>query len=372
MTHKQLVWRLSLLSALLPVLLLGHSSAARPYNWGEGTTAARWPTTKQINIFLPEHPTATQGQANDDVKTGIERWSSKLPAGITFNFIMRSPQDGDPTANRVILSWVDNPTGGGSGYGTCEATGDDIDSGSIQIKKTVNAGAFLKNLAQHEFGHVLGLDDDTTAAGKPHNAMDATVPSTGTMGFSARDDAEIASLYGAAESGEKAAGAATETTNSVGENLWEYSYLVQWDSGPEIPVFEVSLGVHPKAVDVVSMPPGWTLHYPPTFLDCLPVPTPTADTRELHFYASDPDGALDSGNPTGVFVLRSHHPPGPGTAHAMIGGIGTSVWELFEVEVPTQNPNIPATSTWGLVLMAGVMIAAGYLLLRRRACARAG
>lgn len=370
MTHKRLVWRHSLLSALLPVLLFGHSSAARPYDWGEGTTAARWPTTKQINIFLPEHP--TDAQANNDVQTGIERWSAKLPATITFNFIMHSPQAGDPTANRVILSWVDNTTTGDTGYGSCSAAGDDITSGTIELKNTLTAGDTLKNLAQHEFGHVLGLDDDATATGKPHNAMDHSTPSTGEMGYSARDDAEIASLYGSAESNEQAAGAASGTTNSIGENLWEYSYLVQWDAGPEIPVFEVSLGVHPTAVDVVSMPPGWTLHYPPTFLDCLPIPTPTADTRELHFYASDPDGAFDAGNPSGVFTIRSPHPPGPGTAHAMIGGIGTSVWELFDVEVPTQDPNIPATSTWGLLLMAGVIVAAGYRLLRRRECTRAG
>ncbi len=191
------------------------------------------------------------------------------------------------------------------------------------------------------------------------------------MGFSARDDAEIASLYGNAN-GKKAAGAITGTTNSLGENLWEYSYLVQWEDGPEIPMFEVSLGAHPTAVDVVFMPPGWTLHYPPTFLGGEPIPTPTAETRELHFYASDPDAALDVNSPSAVFVLQSLHPPGPGKAHAMIEDTGGDGWTLFDVDVPTQDPGVPASSTWGIVLMTGVSVVAGYFLFRRRECAQAG
>jgi len=324
------------LVAAVAVAVLYAPGWGKPFNWGDNIPSQKWPNDKAINVFLPEHPNAANGTANDQIKEGMERWTAKMaPYGITFNFILHEPQDGDPTTNRVVMTWVDDgDLGADEGEGRATSDGTKITGGTIKIEKDNRTGNFLKNLGMHELGHCMGLDDDTTGAGQRHNCMDHTVSSTGVQGFTARDCKEIESLYGTAADKEQADGTVTDASLPIDPELWQYEYLVTWTSGPEIPIFEMWINVNPALVQVIEMPPGWELDFPPQILDGIPVPTPTHLTRKLHFFALDPLAPLQGTNPQGNFVILVPAPPGPGLAHAMIGGPGNE-WTLFPVQVPT-------------------------------------
>lgn len=356
------------LLSVAALLMAVNPVAARPMNWGEGEPTKRWPNDTRINIYIPEHP--TDANANDDVREGINRWAPKMaPYGITFTFTMAAPPDPLP-ANSVVVSWPDSVPGDDEGHGSAEGQegSSNIHGGTIEIEKDNTSGAFLKNLAMHEFGHVLGLADDATVDGEPHNCMDHTVPSTGEMGFTDRDNAEIASLYGDPSTGDNSQGSIDGNSQHLGGDNWRYAYVVQWAGGPEIPIFEVTLGCHPSEVSVLQMPPGWQLHYPPTFLDGIPVPTPTADTRKLHFYAQGSQAALDGSNPLAMFVIVAPHPPGSGLAHAMIEGGPSQMWTRFAVPVPQEiGPGvIPTVSEWGMIVLALLIGVGATVVLRSR------
>ncbi|MHC4447021.1 MAG: hypothetical protein ACYSXF_04455 [Planctomycetota bacterium] len=309
----------------------------KAFSWGDDVPSQKWPNNKKINVFLPEHPDPANATANDQVKEGIERWTDKIttPYGISFNFHMNAPGKGDPTANRVELEWVDDGAlGDDEGEGAADADGTSITGGTIKIEKDNKSGDGLKNLAMHEWGHIMGLDDDATADGQPHNCMDHNVPSKGTMGFSARDNKEIESLYGTAADKEQAAGDIESSSSEIAPGVWEYQYFVSWTSGPEIPLFETWIDMNPAGVVVIAMPPGWELDFPPVILDGVPIPTPTPLTQKLHFFAVDPAAPLQATNPIGQFVIHAPWPPGPGTAHAMIGGTSPAGWTIFDVLVP--------------------------------------
>lgn len=349
-------------AALTIIGMQGGRAVAHPFE-GIGPTC-RWPNNTRINIYIPEHP--TDANVNDDVRTGIERWAPKMsPYGITFTITMAAPPNPLP-ANSVVVSYPTRVQGAQSneGYGTCEDDTDNITGGTIEIERDNASGAFVRNLAQHEMGHVLGLADDATADGEAHNAMDHDVPSTGAMGFSPRDDREIQSVYGAPPAG-NAQGNIEGQSNSIGPEQWEYSYNVQWTGGPEIPTLEVDLGCHPTQVNVTQIPPGWVLNYPPQVLDGVRLPAVTADTPKLHFYAAVPQAALRASNPFGQFRIVSNLPPGPGRAHALIQGTGGQTWTLFPVPAPTAGPAaIPTVGEWGMVILCLSLFIAAAVVAR--------
>ena len=153
-------YRWTWIVAAAGALALSPTAWDKALNWGDDVPSQKWPNDKTINIFLPEHPDGANTTANDQVKTGIERWTTKITTayGISFNFIMHAPKEGDPTANRVILEWVnDGDLGDDEGRGEANSNGTKITHGSIKIEKDNRSGDFLKNLAMHEWGHVMGL-----------------------------------------------------------------------------------------------------------------------------------------------------------------------------------------------------------------------
>lgn len=323
---------------------------ACPLSWQSGTTP-RWPDSTTIHIYIPEMP--DDEHAADSVRAGIQRWAGMLAAkGIKLEFHMG--QSAPPGAtNAVDVQWVPPGTLGGRdalASPQADPSGTRIVGGTIQIEVPPDgwpSDFYLPNTGIHEFGHILGLDEDPTEPGQTHNAMDPAIPDTPSEGFSGRDSAEVRSLYGI-EGGHAQAEAQGESEGDAPSGLggqavatsFTYHYWVYWLAGPEIPVFEVSLNCHPSTVLPVSLPPNWILDYPPAYWDAAPVPAADSDTPKLRFRAMG--AGLSAAQPVGYFAVSAPAPPGPGWGHAMADNDGDGVFDLFPLPVPTDPVSAPA------------------------------
>lgn len=264
---------LFLCSVLLVLSVGARISWAVPIKWEVGTdpkTGASiyaagksgWAQPSNINLYLVD-PVAP---GHVDVGLGVSRWNSVINSknlGVTI-------QTGPPPAgatNVMQVKFVDRstlknpandaeaePAGGferDPNTGGWRAT--PIEGGTIYIANdAVSKGSeYLQNLAMHEFGHILGLDDESTANGSPHNVMDPKVPLSGQMTFSARDLAELNTQYG------PAAQAAVQTLVQPGPVSGTFSYLyeVSWLAGAEIPLFEIQVAPGAQLFDLVTS--GW-------------------------------------------------------------------------------------------------------------------
>lgn len=294
-------------------------AVALPGNFGNTPDGrpihARWPDGTTIHVYLPTPPDPPGACANADAQAGIQRWAAALAQrGIQVQFHAgQSPPPGAP--NAVGVEWV-APGTFGEDQGEADVHASDtpagcaIDGATVRVESDEPCGEGMRNLFEHEFGHVLGLADDATLPGQPHNAMDHEVPDDAPLAFSPRDSAEMRSLYGcfATVPPSLPKGATTTSVVPVGDPpVFRYTYVVEWFAGPEIPVFDVTLGGTPAGVVVRALPPGWVVATPPFYLDGHFEPAATATSPELHFYALGP--GLDAANPSGTFVLESSAPP---------------------------------------------------------------
>jgi len=195
------------------------------------------------------------GTRQNDLKDGIMRWQSELQnRGITINV-----QTGDPppdTPNLVRVRFVDpNSTGKDSSGDQNAAQAGTRDSkkpngragrilsGFVDIANNVSGPDFIKNLGAHEFTHALGLADEPTEPGKPHNVMDHEVDATGSTGFTASDKAELNSVY-ANVSGQFPRGKVTGMVEPI-LNGFHYDYHVSWLGGPTIPFVQIGTNGRP-------------------------------------------------------------------------------------------------------------------------------
>ncbi|TWT46380.1 hypothetical protein KOR42_43570 [Thalassoglobus neptunius] len=170
----------TLLISFLPLFMNAQATAnfidavpARPgtqsYSWSEPTT---------IMIFIPSGLT---GADRMNFEMGINSVASMLPK-ITVQF-----KNGEPPAGTTNYVDVDikpmetDPGGFGGGFVPDPfPSGMDhvnITEGFIEISggslgHSAVAPTFMKNLGAHEFGHVLGLDDDPRSSGMRMNVMD--------------------------------------------------------------------------------------------------------------------------------------------------------------------------------------------------------
>lgn len=330
---------LTVLLLMVPAIALGS-----PANFGtsddEKPIHARWPDNTTIHVYLPTPPTPPGSCANDHAKAGIMRWAAALAQrGITIQFHdNQSPPAG--ATNAVGVSWVAPGTFGGTDQGEGGANAVDVPGGTainggyIKIEKDEACGEGMRNLFMHEFGHALGLADDETAPGQPHNAMDPDVLDP-PQGFSPRDSSEMRSLYGCFSVAPPhfSKGALTQSVTLIGDPpTFRYEYVIEWLAGPEIPSFDVTLGGLPSGVAVVALPPGWQVAVPPFYRDCSFTPAATADTRELHFFTTAE--GLCATQPSGVFVLESTAPPMPGWASTLMDPEDDGLFEPVPVMVP--------------------------------------
>ena len=144
----------------------------------DGIQSVGWPANTTITVYIPAQ---IAGRDKDKFKMGIQAMADVIP-GITVAFA-----DGDPPMGATNFVDVDvtdfaNPPYGQAGPSFPSPYPADKDhvttnSGKIEIDKDAlghpaEACDFMKNLGAHEFGHVLGLDDDRRASGDRVDAMD--------------------------------------------------------------------------------------------------------------------------------------------------------------------------------------------------------
>jgi hypothetical protein len=212
----------------------------------------RWPRGTTIHVFVPDDPRF------NDIKMGIERWSGLLQdKGLTID-VTKGPVPPGAT-NAVAVNSVDpgslgkdseghqnlaeaGPRLGNTIIKNGQETAGPIIGGTLNISKDVNKNGtesdLLKNLVEHEFGHVLGFNDEPTEEGKPHNVMDHTVEPTGTTAFTDKDKQELNSLYAGANLPTSTGTTFAQVTGLPGQGN-AFVFTAQWQDGSTIPFVQI-------------------------------------------------------------------------------------------------------------------------------------
>lgn len=299
-----LVWLVLSASFLTP-------ARATPMTWGDDVkTPIRWEKGSTIRVYVQKDP---DGKGRDQLaKEGLDRWKQKLAdRGITLEV-----EIGDPPAdakNAVPVTWEDDgtemvglklgPRPDNDGLASCTSDGKKIVGGEVYLRKALPAETdaekdFIRNLAEHELTHVLGLADDEKGAVTNH-----TQPSSART-WNDQDTKELNALYGtAASEGEKKAKGNFEHTGG-GPDAGVFQYAVFFEPGNEIPdpldpehVPLILIGVDPGLVQEVIPPPGWVVYRPmadgpehPYFregymVDGVTVPAPWGPARPARYIA---------------------------------------------------------------------------------------
>ena len=197
----------------------------------------RWPRGTTIHVYI------SNDARSADLRAGIERWSSLLAdRGLTID-VQQGPVPAG-AINAVGVNFVDPSslaTGnraetrpqGSTATRNGQPTVGPLTGGTINVGNDVTGSDFLRNLAQHEFGHALGLADEPTQVGQPHNVMDHNVDSTGTTTFTDKDKQEIGSVY-----------ASVQLPTATGTMLAQVQgntllYTAEWQSGSTIPLVQI-------------------------------------------------------------------------------------------------------------------------------------
>lgn len=256
----------------LAIAWLGPTQAT-PITWGDKITVPlRFPKNATLNVFVATDP---KGLGRDAlVKEGVERWKQTLADRmITLNVSIGDPPAG--TANPVRYTWeADGYSEGGQELGPGKndgiagpdnvAEGDtELTAGAARLRNALPAGTdaeknYLKNLAEHELTHVLGLADDDKGAVTKHEQP------TGARALNDQDKKEINALYGtAATSG--GAGARGEATNTGGGSaLAFFTYHFDFVAANAIPdandpehVSLIAFVIDPRLVIGLALSPGW-------------------------------------------------------------------------------------------------------------------
>lgn len=206
--------RLSLTTAMVmlwSLLSLAETPAyATPMSWGDRITVSlKWPKGT-LKVYVQPDP---KGLSRDTlVKEGIDRWKKAFgDRGITLDVSIGNPPanavkpirytweaDGVEEAGKKLgaendaIAWANGaPTGGGKG---------EMLSGTAQMRNALPVATeadrnYVKNLAEHEFVHILGLADEEDGAVTKHEQ--GSNPRT----LSDLDVKELNSLYGTAQTG---------------------------------------------------------------------------------------------------------------------------------------------------------------------------
>lgn len=367
-------------------------ASATPMLEGAGGKGLAWGPAVTINVFIPPDNNGRDAL----IKEGIERWKDRLAArGRTLNVTIGAAPAGQENSSVVVRSQPDGysppdsplqkigppDSGGLNGLGTPEPNGDgdSIGSGKIDVRSSMPGGndgsAFenqrIKDTAEHEMGHALGLADDPHGDVMNH-ARDAMLPPR----MNKRDNEEFNSLYGTANTN----GAKTpvgKVTHPLIENPNRLRYKFDFKPAnanvdPDDPehVASINLLINPSLVQSVTPPPGWIALVPngtpaendPYFtedeymLDGAFSPPPWSNAAAPHFIAlrlSDAETVRD-GLPVGTAALSLDNPSFEVTIQTVPGvPLGNiQVWAGGEFQ--TVLGPVPEPATVSMLIVAAV------------------
>lgn len=292
---------------IIACFLVGNSAVATPMDWGaEVVKPLRWSKGSTLNVYVQTDP---DNKGRDALaKEGIERWKTLLSdRGITLNVSIGTPPAG--TTNPIPVTW-DTVSGGDKGEGY--AGSDDVDTGfldngRIKLEKSLASTTdadknFIKNLAEHELTHVLGLADDDNS-----NVMKHLQPSTARE-FNEQDTKELNLLYGTKQT----AGVNTATGNislaSYDPNIGSLKYKVSFVPGNSFQVLDdpehvslINIGIEPRLVKGLNLPVGWIGIMPGSSVS-------KSDSFFTEGYMIDSDSSLppwDNSRPMAYLSLRT-------------------------------------------------------------------
>ena len=268
------------LSGALALLAGAPASQATPFTWAERLKKPpAWAKGSTITVYVQPDP---KGQGRDTLlKDGVERWKDSLKARmITLNVIVGNPPAG--AKDFVHYHWVTDGTtvninteirnidtkikieagtNDGAAFPTPSKDGSKIDHGDAFIRNGLGATTpaqqeTIRTIGQHEFVHILGLADD--------NAGDVTRHLNPSTAFNDHDVKEINSLYGTVATG--GAGKPKGDIQKIGGGGEQgfFQYHVEFQPANAVPdpadpehVSMITLGVDPKIVTGLELPPGW-------------------------------------------------------------------------------------------------------------------
>lgn len=341
-----------------------------------------FPSGSTIKVYVEVDATRS-----GPVKEGLQRWVAEMATrGITVE-INDMPVPSPRPANTVEVTFEPDGTKSGElelgtggdkvdGVGIASSDGTNLIGGKIIIREALPAGTdgeknFLRNLAQHEFCHVLGLaDDDDGQVTDHHQGTDATNDLNGT------DKKELKQLYPKTGGGKSTA--SSTTVPSGDPNTYDFDFNYEPDApGDEAGhVTLLLLHVEPSLIVDVLVPPGWEVLNPadPGRLDLQNYPfyqgyaedwnsdQPPWDpafTAPLSLRSLAESFALSESNPQ-LHVTLLTHGAVRGTIDAWAGG------DVQQMEGPVPPPApAPALGRWGVIVLVLVVVVAGALGWRR-------
>ncbi|MBI1369281.1 MAG: hypothetical protein GC162_11595 [Planctomycetes bacterium] len=375
------------------IALMACHAMGKVFVWGDQIIKPpRWPKNSTINIYIQVDPKAQGRDAL--VRDGFLRWSEALMARmVNINVVIGNPPAN--ATNVVKVTW--EADGGTLGPGQNDAEsgpttdGEKLDGGTSKFRNALPAGTmseqeYLKNLAEHEMTHIIGLADDATGTVTSHTQNSDERSADGDGNLNGQDKKEISALYGPA-----AAGGAAVPQGNVNPlpppQLNVFPFQIQFQPANAVPdpndpehMPNINFGIDPSIVDSIELPPGWLALVPNGPV----LPTdPFFDTPTDGFVNPEP---YDTSNPITYIALRASE------AQAIIDGLPSGFDPALTVDNPTLTVTFHMTGDYALGLIpvwaggeiqyvlgpvaipepssAAVMMIAGAMMFRRGAVGR--
>jgi hypothetical protein len=294
-----------------------------------------------VTVYIDVDPLSKLPKTNDnyidrvpDAVGGINGWVQPLKdaGNITLNVVKLDAEGKDPATGRppdlaqagtVHLVWQpsaqikqEGTDGNAQAYATPPLIEGPDDGKGHLTNGEATTGAVIhladdasanpkrshietKKNAAHEMGHVIGLDhSDAKATGNVMYPVTDGQPDDGSP--SADDIKELKNVYASASGPDPFHVIGTGTAVALGDGLYQYSYTLDYISGPDLGLFQVGFGSGASIFNVMP-PPGWewlrngdVLSFDPTFLNGQ-VPYLNADNLEVSFrFTSNGPPELDS------------------------------------------------------------------------------
>lgn len=262
-------------AVLMFVLVSGYACPvqATPVTWSDKINKPlKFPKGSTLNVYIQKDP---KGSGRDQlVKEGVERWIKTLgDRGIVLNVAIGDPPAG--SKNPIGYTWQNDgfTEGGlelGSGKNDAIAGPDAVGEGDTQLTegsaalrnalpaKTESDKTYLRNLAEHELTHILGLADDDKGSVTKHEQ-----PSSARE-RNDQDGKEINQLYGTATTGGAATPIGIVTPAGGGTGLGFFQYHFDFLAANAVPdpndpehISLITLTIDPRIVTGLELPPGW-------------------------------------------------------------------------------------------------------------------